>query len=203
MESYFSRIEGLFQSIDKIFIYFTVFFGSILQGKKLDNPTQYLRDYLAKHHRTLSVSQIYSQAHERIVYGWAHVMLQGIRWDFRMMIPRSAPENGRPLCQAVKRAGEERWIFEEDHRSVTELQQKVRVHLHEIRVGQASQFALIEVLEGTPDRITRAFRVDGDEFSQEVEVLMKVQVGRLWGMKVRFSKAEKAALNRLRQPQVV
>jgi len=44
-------------------------------------------------------------------------------------------------------------------------------------------------------------RVDGDEFRLEIEVLMKVQIGRLWGMGVTLSKKEKDTLDQLMQPK--
>jgi len=167
----------------------------------MDNPSQALRNYMAKCHPQVAMSVIRSAAGERIAKGWGNVTLGSNRWGFHMMIPRSAPENGRPLCTTVKQNGETVWEFEEDHKQYQGVSQKKRVHLYQLSSGSDLYFALVEVLEGDPDMITRVLRVDGDEFRLEIEVLMKVQIGRLWGMGVTLSKKEKYTLDQLMQPK--
>lgn len=167
----------------------------------MDNPTQYLKAYLTAHYPGLGLSSVYSQARERVAYCWGHIILKGVRWDFRFMIPRSAPEDGRPLCTTVKRDGIVVWNFEEDHKLFQGLRQKFRVHLHEIKVQDIVQYMLVEVLEGEPDCITRIFRMDGEEFMFNLECVLKVQVARLWGTKTHFSADEKQALDALMLPQ--
>ena len=155
---------------------------------------------MQKNHPGLQMSAIHQAARERVVYGWGNIKLTSGRWDFNMFIPRSAPENGRPLCTTVKCNGKEVWTFESDHKMFQGLRQKFRVHLHELSVQGSRQFMLVEVLEGEPDKITRILRIDGDEFSLEVESLLKMTLGRLWGMKVHMKAEEKRALDRLMQP---
>tara|TARA_B100000508_G_scaffold56124_1_gene43733 strand:- start:1424 stop:1900 length:477 start_codon:yes stop_codon:yes gene_type:complete len=156
---------------------------------------------MRKHHPRLEMQTIRSRSGERISEGWANFNPDGRRWGFHMMIPRSAPEDGRPLCTKVSISGKLAWEFETDHKMFRGIKQKVRVHLHEFHFGKSVQFVLVEVIEGDPDRISRVFKMDGNEFSFEVEVLMKSQVARLWGMKVRTTAEEKRALERLTAPK--
>lgn len=167
----------------------------------MDNPTKYLRDYMRKHHPGLTISPVITKGGERVATCWINVKLKSGWWSFNIMIPRTAPENGRPLCTVVKHNNEQVWSFEEDHKTHQELLHKLRVHLHGFSSPAGTQFALVEIMEGDPDMITRVYRMDGDEFSLEIESLYKSLLGRLWGMKIRLSAEEKRAIARLMQPQ--
>jgi len=166
----------------------------------MDNPTDYLKKYMKKHHPKLEMSLVYSQSRDKAVYGWGHTKLRSGFWDFRMMIPRSAPENGRPLCNVVKYNMEIVWQFEEDSQQYQGLWRKERVHLYEKDVDGQAYFFLVNVLEGTPDFIHRVFRPNGDELSLEVEVLLKEEL-RKWGMEVTLSPEEKLTWDRLMNPK--
>jgi hypothetical protein len=166
----------------------------------MDNPKQALIDYMRRHHSGLEMQPVRSFSREKGVKAWVNHKFNNSSYGFEMMLPRSAPEGGRPLCTKVATNGKIVWEFISDHKSFHGVQQKVRVHLHQFQFGQAKQFALVEVIEGDPDRVSKVFRIDGDEFSLDVEVLMKVQIARLWGMRVRSTKEEQRALDRLLKP---
>lgn len=163
----------------------------------MDNPTQVLKDYIRDKHPRLTIQPVRTMGRERTAEVWANMNSGSNSLGFHFMIPRSAPEDGRPLCTKVNLNGDEVWEFVESHKMFRGHTQKVRVHLHEFHFGKDVQFALVEVIEGDPERISKVFRMDGDEFSLPVEVLMKSQLARLWGMKLRTTAEERRAPDRL------
>jgi len=138
---------------------------------------------------------------ESSAQGWGNITLSKSSWGFKMMIPRNAPEDGRPLCTKVTHNGVVVWEYYDDQQPYQGVRDKIRVHLFEMKVGTSVQFCLVEVQEGDPDRLTRVYRMDGDEFSLEVEILLKSKIAKLWGMKVRMKAEEKRTLDRPMPPR--
>ncbi len=167
----------------------------------MDNPTQYLKAYVVSHYPSLIMSSVSTGSRERVAQCWGYVRLPTGRWDFRLILPRSAPENALPLCTTVKKDNIEVWTFDDDHKMFQGLRQKFRVHFYELRQNHTSHFLLVEVLEGEPDRVTRIYRLDGADLLFELECLLKVQIAQRWGMKVHQEPFEKETLQRLFAPR--
>ena len=167
----------------------------------MDNPTQYLRTFIRKNYPGVESSPVIGKFGERTAECWINTKLSTGRWSFKIFIPRSAPENGRPLCTVVMQDNRKVWSFEENHKLYQGVRQKLRVHLHQFSLSGSRQFALVKVLEGDPDKLTRVYRIDGNVFPIEIEALWKAHLARLWGMKLQTNAAEKSALDRLMQPR--
>lgn len=166
----------------------------------MENPTKYIRDYVGMHYTGLQISPVKMQSRERVACVWGNIKIGKDQWSFNFILPRSAPEGGRPLCSMVKKNNVVVWEFENDHKLFQGLRQKFRVHLHELRVGKERHVLLVEVIEGNPDRITRVYKMDGEEMMFELETMLKLTLGKLWGMPAHFSRDEKSILDKLLKP---
>ena len=129
----------------------------------MEDPTNYLRDYVCLHYKGLKISSVRMQSRERVASAWSNIYIGKDQWSFHFILPRSAPEDGRPLCSAVKKNNTISWDFVDDHKLFQGLRQKFRVHLHQLRIDKQQHFLLVEVIEGDPDRITRVYKMDGEE----------------------------------------
>ena len=163
----------------------------------MQNPTQKLKRYISDHHPSLALSTVRSLAGEGAVEVTGEILLKGNLYSFNLGFPRSAPENGRPLCTAVYRNKTLLWSYKRDVQPYVGLTYKTRVHLYEVSMGDDNLFLLVVVSEGEPDRIISIIRVDGTNLSDAYEGLLKAHVGRLWGMRFDLTEEEKAELEKL------
>lgn len=163
----------------------------------MDNPGSKLKQFLERHHPSLNLGPITPTPKEAAVHVDAIASQGTVEYQFRLGFPRSAPENARPLILEVRRQKRIAWSFRHDVQPYVGITAKTRVHLYEMQVDSKSVFLLVVVNEGEPDVIVSVLRVDGTLLSDQLEAMLKLHIGRLWGMRHQLTDQERLELERL------
>ena len=167
----------------------------------MNNPGQKLKRYIGANYPGLVPGPVESSRREHAVSTKATINSGRDQYVFTLGFPRSAPENGRPLCTVVRRNDRVLWSYEHDVRPYIGLHQKTRVHLYEQKVDKNSIFVLVVVSEGDLDVILSVLRVDGHYYSDTLEAVLKTTIAKLWGMRCELTVEEKVELEKLMPPR--